>query len=63
MPAQRTDAQDALYAGHVATVVEIREDVDGTLFIGVTVDDDPAAELHRWFGRCHYYRVDEVDVL
>lgn len=62
-PARRTDAQDLLYAGHVATVVELREDVDGTIFVGVTVDADPAAELHRWYGRCHYYRIDEVEQL
>lgn len=62
-PRTRTDAQDLLYAGQVATIVEIREDVDGTYFLGVTIDADPAAELHRWYGRCHYYRIDEVDVL
>lgn len=62
-PTRRTDAQDLLYAGHVATVVELREDVDGTVFVGVTVDEDPAAELHRWYGRCHYYRIDEVELL
>ncbi|HEX5064241.1 MAG TPA: hypothetical protein VFV99_32930 [Kofleriaceae bacterium] len=62
-PTTRTDAQDLLYAGQVATVVELREDVDGTTFLGVTVDADPAAELHRWYGRCHYYRVDEVEPL
>ena len=62
-PTTRTDAQDLLYAGHVATVVEIREDVDGTSFFGVTIDADPAAELHRWYGRCHYYRLDEFEVL
>ncbi|MBX3162694.1 MAG: hypothetical protein KF773_42425 [Deltaproteobacteria bacterium] len=62
-PARRTDAQDLLYAGRVATVVEIRHDVDGTTFLGVTVDGDPAAELHRWYGRCHLYRLDEVEVL
>jgi hypothetical protein len=62
-PKRRTDAQDLLYVGKIATVVELRDDVDGTRFLGVTIDDDPAAELHRWQGRCHYYRLDEVEVL
>lgn len=62
-PKTRTDAQDLLYAGQTATVVEIRDDVDGTRFFGVTIDADPAAELHRWYGRCHYYRPDEVELL
>lgn len=58
---RRTDAQDLLYAGHVATVAEVRQDVDGTTFFAVTIDDDPAADLHDWYGRYHYYRVDEVE--
>jgi hypothetical protein len=62
-PRRRTDAQDLLYAGQIATVVEVREDIDGTSFVGVTIDGDPAAELHRWYGRCHYYRMDEVEML
>jgi len=60
---RRTDAQDLLYAGHVATVAAIRHDVDGTTFLAVTIDDDPAAELHGWYGRFHYYRTDEVEPL
>ncbi len=58
-----TDAQDALYAGHVATVAEVKEDVDGTTFLAVTIDDDPAAELCEWYGRYRYYRLDEVEPL
>ncbi len=62
-PSAQCDAQDLLYAGHVATIAEIRHDVDGTTFFAVTVDDDPAAELHDWYGRYHYYRTDEVEPL
>jgi hypothetical protein len=62
-PTRRTDAQDLLYAGHTATVVDIKQDVDGTVFFAVTIDDDPAAELHDWYGRYHYYRSDEVELL
>jgi len=60
-PSRRTDAQDALYAGCVATVEKVMEDVTGEHFLAVTLDDDPAAELHRSFGRFHYYRLDEVE--
>jgi hypothetical protein len=62
-PKRRTDAQDLLYAGHTATVAAIRHDIDGTVFLGVTIDYDPAAELHGWYGRFHFYRLDEVDAL
>lgn len=58
---RRTDAQDALYVGCVATVEKVMEDVSGERFLALTIDDDPAAELHRSFGRFHYYRLDEVE--
>ncbi|MDB4961909.1 MAG: hypothetical protein JWP01_1908 [Myxococcales bacterium] len=60
---RRTDAQDLLYAGKLATVAEIRHDVDGSIFLAVTIDDDPAAELHDWYGRYHHYRTDEVELV
>jgi hypothetical protein len=60
---RRTDAQDLLYIGRTATVAAIKHDVDGSIFLAVTIDDDPAAELHGWYGRFHYYRTDEVELL
>lgn len=57
----RTDAQDLLYAGRIATIEKVEQDVDGTVMLAVTVDGDPAADLHRWYGRFHYYRLDEVE--
>jgi len=60
---RRTDAQDVLYAGRAATVQRVERDVDGTVLLAVSIDDDPAAELHQWYGRHRYYHVDEVDLL
>jgi hypothetical protein len=60
---RRTDAQDLLYAGRLATIAEIKRDIDGSLFLAVTIDDDPAAELHDWYGRYHHYRIEEVEPL
>jgi hypothetical protein len=37
--------------------------VEGETYLAVTVDDDPAAELHRWYGRFAYFGVDEVEPL
>lgn len=62
-PGPHTDAQDLLYAGMTATVIDIKHDVDGRDYLAVTVDNDPAAELHHWYGRYHYYRLDEVELL
>ncbi len=61
--ARRTDAQDFLFAGHVATVEAVLCDVDDREYLAVTVDDDPASDLHRWYGRYLYYYLDEVEFL
>jgi hypothetical protein len=31
------------------------------VFLGVTMEDDPAAELYRQCGRYHYYELAEVE--
>jgi hypothetical protein len=62
-PTRRTDAQDLLYVGRTATIEKVVRDVDGEPQVAVTIDGDPAAELHRWHGRYHYYRLDEVELL
>jgi hypothetical protein len=58
---RRTDAQDLLFAGRSATIEAVRRDVDGREYLAVTLDDDPAAEMHRAKGRFHYYYPDEVE--
>ncbi|MEU1403193.1 hypothetical protein ABZ471_12655 [Streptomyces sp. NPDC005728] len=57
------DAQDMFLAGRSARVAALFHDVDGSVHLAVTVDDDPAAELHGWYGRFHYFRPDEVEPL
>ena len=61
--ARGTDAQDLLLADRIALVEGTRLDVDGTLYVAVTIEEDPAAELHRWYGRFHYFRLDEIEVV
>ncbi|HEY0840524.1 MAG TPA: hypothetical protein VGD74_10095, partial [Vulgatibacter sp.] len=58
---RRADAQDRLYEGRIARVEKIVRDVDGRELLGVTIEDDPAAEFHRWYGRFLYYGADEVE--
>ena len=62
-PARNTDAQDLLYAGHIATIAACATTSTAPCSSRVTIDDDPAAELHDWYGRYHYYRLDEVEPL
>lgn len=59
--ARRTDAQDILFHGRVATIEEVRQDIEGRDMFAVTVDDDPASEMHRWYGRFQYYYADELE--
>jgi hypothetical protein len=58
-----TDAHDMFLTGRTAEVVDVLHDVDGTVFYAVTVDDDPGAELHEWYGRTRHFRVDELEPL
>ncbi|MFI7281868.1 hypothetical protein ACIBOV_16590 [Micromonospora chersina] len=58
-----TDAHDMFLAGRTARVEQVLLDVDGTRFLAVTVDDDPGAELHQWYGRLRHFRPDEVEPL
>lgn len=58
---RRTDAQDLLFAGCQGTIQAVLRDMDDREVLAVTIDDDPAAELHQWYGRFHYYYPDELE--
>jgi hypothetical protein len=62
-PKRRADAHDLFVAGRVALVERIVRTVEGETYLAVTVDDDPAADLHRWYGRFQYFGVDEAEPL
>ncbi len=62
-PRRNADAQDIFIAGRTARVTSVHEDVEGNKHVGVVVDDDPAADLHDWYGRYLYFSPDEVEPL
>jgi hypothetical protein len=62
-PSRRADAQDIFFSGRTARVTSVHEDVDGNQHVAVVVDDDPAADLHEWYGRYLYFSPDEVEPL
>ncbi len=62
-PGRRADAQDLFFAGKIARVTSVHEDVDGNQHVGVVVEDDPAADLHDWYGRYLYFAPDELEPL
>ncbi|MBK1784954.1 hypothetical protein [Prauserella cavernicola] len=61
-PAARgSDAQDMFLAGRGATVHAVLSDVDGSTYVAVTLDDDPAADLQVDHGRFRYFAPDEIE--
>ena len=62
-PNRRADAQDMFLTGRQAVVSAVHADLDGETHVAVTLVDDPAAELHDWYGRHLYFAPDELEPL
>lgn len=62
-PSRRADAQDLFFAGQVARVTAVLSDVDGGVHVALVLVDDPAAEMHDWYGRYFYFAPDELEPL
>lgn len=60
-PNRRADAQDLFYAGALATVAAVHRDLDGACHVAVVLADDPAADLHEWYGRYLYFAPEEIE--
>jgi len=60
-PRRRADAQDLFLANQTAVVTRINADVDGNTHVAVLLEDDPARELHEWYGRFFYFAPDELE--
>jgi hypothetical protein len=54
------DAQDMFLVGKTATVQAVVLDVDGSHHVAVTVDDDPANDVHVAQGRFRYFAPTEL---
>ncbi|WP_371633696.1 hypothetical protein OG693_29935 [Streptomyces sp. NBC_01259] len=62
-PSRRADAQDLFFAGQVARVTAVLSDVDGGTHVALVLVDDPASDLHDWYGRYFYFAPDELTPL
>ncbi len=62
-PKRRADAWDMFLRGKTATVRAIHQDVEDLLYVAVTVDDDPASDMHEWYGRSFFFYPDEIEPL
>lgn len=62
-PSRRADAQDLFFAGQTARVTAVLSDVDGQIHVAVVLVDDPAADMHEWYGRFLYFAPEELEPL
>jgi hypothetical protein len=62
-PSRRADAQDLFFADQIARVTGVLADVDGGVHVALVLADDPAADLHDWYGRYFYFAPDELEPL
>ena len=62
-PTRRADAQDLFFADQVARVTAVLSDVDGGTHVALVLVDDPAADLHEWYGRYLYFAPEEIEPL
>jgi hypothetical protein len=62
-PSRRADAQDLFFADQDARVTAVISDVDGQVHVAVVLVDDPAGDLHDWYGRYLYFAPEELELL
>jgi hypothetical protein len=62
-PRRRADAHDMFLADRTAVVARIDLDVEGVTHVAVLLEDDPASDLHDWYGRYYYFGAEEVEPL
>lgn len=60
-PNRRADAQDLFFADQIARVTAVLSDVDGGTHVALVLVDDPAADMHEWYGRYFYFAPDELE--
>lgn len=62
-PNRRADVWDTFLKDKIATVRAVHQDAEDLLYVAVTVDDDPASDLHEWYGRSLFFYPDEIEPL
>lgn len=64
-PRRRADIMDMVLQGMTATVDSIEQDLEGQIYLAVTVDDDPGRDLGamRQPGHRFFFMANEVEPL
>jgi len=59
-PSRRADVWDTFLAGKSAHVKGVYEDFERQLYVAVSIDDDPASDMHDWYGRSLFFYPEEI---
>ena len=62
-PTRRADSMDLFLAGRVARVEGVYRDVEDVAWVAVSLEGDPASDLHSSHGRFFYFYPDEIEPL
>jgi hypothetical protein len=62
-PQKRSDSMDMFLRGRIATVAAVHRDLENRIYLAVTIDGDPGADLHGAYGRFFYFFPEEVQPL
>lgn len=62
-PHRRSDTMDMFLCGRIATVAAVHRDLENRVYLAVTIDGDPGADLHEAYGRFFYFFPQEVHPL
>ena len=62
-PSRRADVWDSFLSGKTALVKGVYEDFERRRYVAVSVDDDPAREMHDWYGRSLFFYPEEIEPL
>jgi len=62
-PSRRADSMDLFLAGRTAVVQGIYRDLEDASYVAVSLEDDPASDMHTWHGRFLYFYPEEVEPL
>lgn len=62
-PTRRADVWDTFLAGKTARVKGVYEDFERVHYVAVSIDDDPASDMHDWYGRSLFFYPDEIEPL
>ena len=62
-PTRQADSMDLFLAGRIGKVHSVHHDLDDRVYVAVTVEDDPAAEMYGSHSRYFYFAPDELELL